>query len=138
MDISRVEPGNEETVNVFTETEKGSKSYYKYDQNSGMFTLKKVLKSAFPGSFGFVPRTHHVDGEAMDVLILVSDSIQQGIIVQARPIGLIRMKGEVPDEVLIAVSLAEVASANAVRVKVTVVSLLMVSAAESLLPTASV
>ena len=60
MDISKVEPGNEDSVNVFTETEKGSKSYYKYNKESGMFMLQKVLKTEFPGTFGFVPKTHHV------------------------------------------------------------------------------
>ena len=43
----------------------------------------------------------------MDVLILVSDSIQQGIVVQARPIGIVRMRSQIPDEVLVAVSIAD-------------------------------
>jgi len=107
MDISRQDPGNQDLVNVFIESEKGSKSYYKYDKKTGMFKLKKVLGIPFPGSFGFVPKTHHVDAESLDVLILVSDSLQQGIVVEARPIGMIRLKAEIPDEVVIAVSVAD-------------------------------
>jgi len=107
MDISKIEPGDTEVVNVFVESEKDSKSYYKYDSKTGMFNLKKVLKLPFTGSFGFIPKTHHVDGEPLDVLILASEAIEQGIVVEARPIGLIRLKAEIPDEVLVAVSTAD-------------------------------
>lgn len=107
MDISRVEPGNSDVVNVFIECEKDSKSFYKYDTRTGMFNLKKVLKLPFTGSFGFVPKTHHVDGEPLDVLILASESIEQGIVVEARPIGLVRLKAEIPDEILVAVFTAD-------------------------------
>jgi inorganic pyrophosphatase len=107
MDISKIEPGDMDVVNVFMESEKGSKSYYKYDSKTGMFNLKKVLKSQFPGSLGFIPKTHHVDGELLDVLVLASDSMEQGIVVQARPIGLIRMRSEIPDDILIAASVAD-------------------------------
>jgi inorganic pyrophosphatase len=107
MDISEVQPGNKDLVNVFVESVKGSKSYYKYDAKKGMFTLKKVLKTPFVGSFGFVPKTHHVDGESLDVLLLASESIEQGIAVEARPIGMVRMKSEIPDDVLVAVPTAD-------------------------------
>ena len=107
MNISEIEPGDMEAVNVFIESEKGSKSYYKYDGKTGMFNLKKVMKLPFTGSFGFIPKTHHVDGEPLDVIVLASDSIEQGIVVQSRPIGLIRMKSEIPDEILVAVPIAD-------------------------------
>ncbi|MBN2203124.1 MAG: inorganic diphosphatase [Candidatus Aenigmarchaeota archaeon] len=107
MDITRLEPGTKDIVNVFIESEKGSKSYYKYDPKTGLFNLNKLLKLPFTGSFGFVPKTHHIDANTMDVIILASDSIKQGIVVQARPIGIVRLKAPIPDEVLIAVSLAD-------------------------------
>ena len=107
MDISEVQPGDKDLVNVFIESEKDSKNYYKYDTKKGMFTLKKVMKTTFPGSFGFIPKTHHVDGQPMDVLMLASDSIEQGIVVEARPIGMIRMKAEIPDDILVAVPVAD-------------------------------
>ena len=107
MDISKIGPGDEDKTNVFIECVKGSKSFYKYDNKSGLFTLKKMLKIAFPGSYGFIPRTHHIDAKPLDVLILTSESLQQGIIIKARPIGLIRLRAEIPDDVLIAVSIAD-------------------------------
>lgn len=107
MDISNIGPGNKDVVNVFVESEKGSKSYYKYDRKAGMFKLKKVLKTEFPGSFGFIPKTHHVDAEPLDVLLLASASVEKGIAVEARPIGMVRMKAQIPDDVLVAVLVAD-------------------------------
>jgi inorganic pyrophosphatase len=107
MDISKIEAGNENIIRVFIESEKGSKNSYEYDSELGLFNLKKVLNNAFPGSHGFIPKTHHVDGKTLDVLVLSSDTIKQGTIVQARPIGMIRLKAEVPDVVLIAVPVAD-------------------------------
>jgi inorganic pyrophosphatase len=116
MDISKIEPGNEDNVNVFVESVKGSKSFYEYDNKSGLFTLKKNLKIPFPGLYGFIPKTHHIDAEPLDVLILTSESLQQGIIVQSKPIGLIRLRAEIPDDVLIAISTADKEFENTVDI----------------------
>jgi inorganic pyrophosphatase len=107
MDISKIEPGNKNMINVFVESEKGSKNCYEYDAKLGLFKLKKVLKTAFPGSHGFIPKTHHVDGKTLDVLVLSSDTIRQGTLVQVKPIGSIRMKADIPDIVLIAVPVTD-------------------------------
>jgi inorganic pyrophosphatase len=116
MDISKIEPGNEDKTNVFIECVKDSKSFYNYDNKSGLFILKKMLKIAFPGSYGFIPRTHHIDAKPLDVLILTSESLQQGIIVQSKPIGLIRLRAEIPDDVLIAISTADKEFENTVDI----------------------
>ena len=71
MDISKQEPGTKDLVNVFIESEKGSKSYYKYNDGTGLFKLKKVLKLPFTGSFGFIPKTHHIDADPLDVIVLM-------------------------------------------------------------------
>jgi len=107
MDISKIESGNENKINVFIECVKGSKSFYEYDNKSGLFTLKKILKITFPASYGFIPRTHHIDARPLDVLVLTSEPLQQGVVVQARPIGLMRLRAEIPDDILIAASTAD-------------------------------
>lgn len=101
MDISKIDPGFPNKVNILITSEKGSKDYCVFDEKSEMFILKKVLSEPFPGFYGFVPRTHHVDGEPLDVLVLTSESFKQGIVIQARPIGLIRLRGNIPDDILI-------------------------------------
>jgi len=107
MDISKIEPGNKDVVNVFVSCTKGSRDFYEYDEETETFILKKVLDISFPGAYGFIPKTHHVDGEPLDALVLSSNSVQQGIVLPARPIGIIRMKGNVPDDVLVAVPISD-------------------------------
>jgi inorganic pyrophosphatase len=103
MDIRKLDTGTSEKINVFITSEKGSRSYCELDQKSGTFMLKKVTRLPFPGFYGYIPRTHHTDGEPLDVMVLTSEPISQGIVVQVRPIGVIRLKGSVPDDILIGV-----------------------------------
>lgn len=103
MDISKLEPGNKERLNVFIKSPKGTKDVYEYDKEAEIFVLKKTLNAKFPGNYGVVPKTHHVDGEALEVLILTDRALQQGTVLEVRPIGIIRLKREIPDDVLIAI-----------------------------------
>ena len=107
MDISKLEPGYSHKINVFIECLKDSKDFCKYDKKTQGFVLKGVLKTPFPGCYGFVPKTHHIDAEPLDVLVLTSDPLQQGIVLEARPIGIVRLKNKIVDDILIAVSLAD-------------------------------
>ena len=107
MDISKIEPGGKDSVNVFINCIKGTKDFYEYDKKTETFILKKVLEVPFPGVYGFIPKTHHIDARPLDVLVLISNQIQQGIVLPARPIGVIRLKGDVPDDVLIAVPISD-------------------------------
>lgn len=107
MDITKIEPGNRDVVNVFITCVKGSKDFYEYDSKTDTFILKRVLNILFPGVYGFVPKTHHIDAEPLDVLVLVSNHIQQGVVLPSRPIGVIRMKGKVPDDIMVAVPISD-------------------------------
>jgi inorganic pyrophosphatase len=107
MNLSKIEPGDSRRVNVFIECVKGSRDFCEYNQKAEVFVLKKVLRYPFPGCYGFVPRTHHIDAELLDVLVLTTDPLQQGIIAQAKPIGIIRLKNKLIDDIIIAVSLAD-------------------------------
>jgi len=107
MDILKLEPGDVNRINVFIECLKDSRDFCKYDKKTEGFVLKKVLKSSFPGCYGFVPKTHHIDAEPLDVIVLTSSPLQQGIVLQARPIGIVRLKNKIIDDILIAVSLAD-------------------------------
>ena len=107
MDITQIEPGNKDVINVFINSIKGSKDLYEYDKKTGAFILKKVSEIEFPGAYGFIPKTHHIDANPLDVLVLVSIQVQQGIVLPARPIGIIRLKGNIPDDVLIAVPISD-------------------------------
>ena len=107
MDISKIEPGNRDVVNVFITCMKDSKDYYEYDFKTDTFILRKVLDISFPGVYGFIPRTHHIDAEPLDTMVMTSNQIQQGIVIPARPLGIIRMRTSVPDDILIAVPISD-------------------------------
>jgi inorganic pyrophosphatase len=108
MNVSKISPGDANLVNVFVECMKDSRDFYEYDKDTDNFILKEVLDISFPGAYGFIPKTHHIDGEPLDVLVLISDQTKQGIILPSRPIGVMRLKGKaVPDDVLIAVAVAD-------------------------------
>ncbi len=93
-----------EEINVIVEIPSGSRNKYEYDKTLDIFTLDRALHSAifYPGDYGFVPRTLALDGDPLDVLILVSEATFSGCLVKARPIGLLKMidGGEEDDKVL--------------------------------------
>jgi len=107
MDISKLEPGDTSKLNVFIESIKDSRDYYRYDDVTGTFSLQRVLKQEFPGCYGFIPKTHHVDAKPLDVLVLTTGPLELGVVIKVRPIGVIRFKSEIPDDVLIAVPLTD-------------------------------
>ena len=98
-----MEPGSTNKINVLITSEKDSKDYYEFDKKSEAFVLKKVLAESFPAFYGFIPKTHHIDGELLDVLVLTNEPLKQGIVVKVKPIGFIRLGGNVPDDILVAV-----------------------------------
>jgi inorganic pyrophosphatase len=78
-------------VQVIIETPKGSRNKYAWDQDQQLFALKKVLPEgmAFPHDFGFIPSTEAEDGDPIDVLVLMDQSVFTGCLVKARLIGVI-------------------------------------------------
>ncbi len=96
----------EEFVAVI-EIAKGSKVKYELDKETGMISFDRLLHTSmmYPANYGFIPRTLGGDGDPLDVLVLTSEPLMPGVLVQARPIGVIKMidDGE-PDEKIVAVA----------------------------------
>ncbi len=90
-----IEPGEHlpEIVNVIVEIPKGSQNKYEYDKDRNILRLDRVLFSPlhYPGDYGLIPRTLAEDGDPLDALVLVSNPTYPGVLIQARPIGLLRM-----------------------------------------------
>jgi inorganic pyrophosphatase len=58
----------------------------------------------YPFDYGFIPQTHWHDGDAVDVVLLTTNPLLPGILVEARPVGVIRMVDDGDrDEKIIAV-----------------------------------
>ena len=78
-------------VRVVIETPKGSRNKYAFDQDEGIFRLKRVLPAGmeFPYDFGFVPSTKADDGDPVDVLVLMDEPAFAGCVLKCRIIGII-------------------------------------------------
>lgn len=97
----------EQSFPVVIEVPEGSKNKYELDKESGFLKLDRVLYSSvhYPANYGFVPRTFCDDGDPLDALVLGQEPVQPLTIVEARAIGVMRMRDEKGhDDKIIAVS----------------------------------
>ena len=95
---------------VVIEVPKGSKNKYELDKETGLLSLDRVLYSAvhYPADYGFVPRSFCDDGAPLDALVLGQDPVYPLTIVEARAIGLMRMRDDKGvDDKIIAVSVRD-------------------------------
>jgi inorganic pyrophosphatase len=81
-------------MDIIIETPKGSSEKYKYDLNTKMFRLKKILPAGyvFPFAFGYIPFTKGEDGDPLDALIISELTGYPGCVVECRIIGCIKAK----------------------------------------------
>ena len=94
----------------YIEIQKGSKSKYELDKETGVLKLDRVLytSTVYPASYGFIPRTYADDGDPLDVLVLCSEPILPATLVQCYPIGMINMLDDWKmDEKIIAIPFRE-------------------------------
>jgi inorganic pyrophosphatase len=95
-----------EIVNLVTEIRKGEKNKYEFDKETGRLFLDRVNGTAlgYPSDYGYVPDTMCEDGDPLDGLLIIDESVPHGTVVPARPIGVLYMidDGE-KDEKLICV-----------------------------------
>ena len=100
---------------VVIEIPKGSKNKYELDKETGLLRLDRVLYSAvyYPADYGFIPRTYCDDGDPLDVLVLSQEPVYPLTIVEARAIGVMRMRDEKGiDDKIVAVSVHDPAFAD--------------------------
>ena len=95
---------------VIVEIPKGSTNKYELDKETGLLRLDRVLYSAvhYPADYGFIPRTYCDDGDPLDVLVLGQEPVFPLTIVEARAIGVMRMRDEKGiDDKVVAVSVRD-------------------------------
>jgi inorganic pyrophosphatase len=97
-------------VEAIIEIPHGSRNKYEYDHTAHVIRLDRVLHSAvhYPADYGFIVDTLSLDGDPLDVLVLVMDPTFPGCHVAVRPIGVLRMVDEMgEDEKILAVPVGE-------------------------------
>jgi inorganic pyrophosphatase len=95
---------------VIVEIPKGSTNKYELDKDTGLLRLDRVLYSAvhYPADYGFIPRTYCDDGDPLDVLVLGQEPVYPLTIVEARAVGVMRMRDEKGvDDKIVAVSVRD-------------------------------
>ena len=100
---------------VVIEIPKGSTNKYELDKETGLLRLDRVLYSAvyYPADYGFIPRTFCDDGDPLDVLVLGQEPVYPLTIVEARAIGVMRMRDDKGiDDKIIAISVRDPAFAD--------------------------
>ena len=81
---------------VVIEVPKGSKNKYELDKETGFLRLDRVLYSAvhYPANYGFIPRSYCDDADPLDALVLGQEPVYPLTIVEARAIGVMRMRDD--------------------------------------------
>ena len=106
MQIDRIPPTTDEhgVAHAVIEIPRGRRSKFEFDRQFGAFKLDRYLYSAahYPGDYGFVPNTLADDGDALDILVMVSEPTFPGCVIAARLLGVFQMTdgGRADDKLL--------------------------------------
>lgn len=81
---------------VVIEIPKGSRNKYELDHETGKLKLDRYLFTpmAYPADYGFIEDSLGEDGDPLDALVLLPESVFPGVIVEARPVAMFRMTDE--------------------------------------------
>ncbi|WP_080796730.1 inorganic diphosphatase [Corynebacterium pacaense] len=94
------------SVEVTVEIPKGSRNKYEIDHETGRVHLDRYLFTpmAYPLDYGFIDNTLGEDGDPLDALVILPESVFPGVVVDARVVGVFRMTDEAGgDDKLLAV-----------------------------------
>lgn len=98
--------GKDSPINVtgIIEIPKNCRAKYELDKDSGLLVLDRVLYSSinYPANYGFIPQTYCDDDDPLDILVISQIEIVPMCLVDARPIGVMRMmdEGEMDDKII--------------------------------------
>ena len=109
MSLLNAKIGNNapERFNTIIEIPRGSTNKYEVDQETGLIHLDRVLYSPlfYPFDYGYIPQTKYLDGDPLDVLVLVTHPTFPGCVIEATAIGVLEMRDEKgPDEKILCVA----------------------------------
>ncbi len=84
--------GTVEEFNVVIEIPKDSSNKFELCPKTGALLLDRVLYSAdhYPFNYGFIPSTKTEDGDALDVAVLLTNSVPPTTVIPCRAVGVIK------------------------------------------------
>ncbi len=85
-----------EEVYVVIEIPMNSGVKYELDKEHGVIFVDRILFTSmvYPFNYGFIPATLEEDGDPVDVLVLGYDPLYPGVVIKARPIGVLETEDE--------------------------------------------
>ncbi|HET9876721.1 MAG TPA: inorganic diphosphatase [Mycobacterium sp.] len=81
---------------VTIEIPKGQRNKYEVDHDTGRLRLDRYLYTpmGYPADYGFIEDTLGEDGDPLDAMMLLPQSVFPGVLVTARPVGMFQMIDE--------------------------------------------
>lgn len=107
MSHKEVSVGNvdKNIVNVIIEIRKGEKNKYEFDKETGRLFLDRVNGTllGYPSDYGYIPNTLCEDGDPLDALLIIDESVPHGTVVPSRPIGVLYFEddGEMDEKLIV-------------------------------------
>jgi inorganic pyrophosphatase len=92
------------------EIPRGSRNKYEYDFALKRMRFDRMLFSSmmYPADYGFIPETLALDGDPLDVLVLINEPTFPGCVIEVKPIGVFHMADDKgPDEKIICVPVSD-------------------------------
>jgi len=92
-------------VNVIIEIRKGERNKYEFDKDTGRLFLDRVNGTTlgYPQDYGYIPGTLCEDGDPLDALLIIDESVPHGTVVPSRPIGVLYFEddGEMDEKLVV-------------------------------------
>lgn len=107
MAYAEVTPGNVEdgVMNVIIEIRKGERNKYEFDKETGRLFLDRVNGTflGYPADYGYIPQTLCEDGDPLDALLIIDESVPHGTVVPSRPVGVLYFEddGEMDEKLIV-------------------------------------
>jgi inorganic pyrophosphatase len=98
------------TFDVLIEIPRGSRNKYEYDFEIKRIRFDRMLFSSmmYPADYGFFPETLAMDGDPLDVLVLINEPTFPGCVMEVKPIGVFHMADDKgPDDKIICVPVSD-------------------------------
>lgn len=102
MSFAKVTRGKTpDKFNVIIEIPANSGSIkYEVDKKSQCLTVDRFMATnlQYPANYGYVPETLCGDGDPLDVLVITPEPLVAGCVIEARPVGVLRMVDEAGED----------------------------------------